>query len=429
MFENALAPAGQGTASRNGLSSALHVLILTDRDWTHPQGGGTGTHLYGHVSRWLADGHRVTVISGSYPGASATERIEGLTIHRMGGRVSVFPRAIWAQRRGLVPDADVVLEVFNGISFLTPLWLRQPHVTLIHHIHRAHYADELGLRGRIAAFLLETLPLRTLYRHARFVTVSNSSAEAIASHGIDPERIAISYNGVESGAFGPGERAPEPTLVYLGRLKRYKRIEVLLTALESLPGAVLDIVGEGDHRDALEAEIEVRGLSDRVRLHGHVDEPTKLALLQRAWVHVTASPREGWGLNVMEAAACGTATVGVAEGGLNESILHGQTGLLARDVDELVSMTQLVLDDAQVREQLGRAALERARSLTWDASARRTLATLAGEWAAAHRNGHAPTNGHASTNGHEPANGNGNGSWPGDRLRLPEMVARWSRRD
>jgi glycosyltransferase involved in cell wall biosynthesis len=432
MFENALAPAGQGTASRNG-ASPLHVLILTDRDWTHPQGGGTGTHLYGHVSRWLADGHRVTVVAGSYPGAPATEEIEGLTIHRMGGRVTVFPRAIWAQRRGLVPDADVVLEVFNGISFLTPLWLRKPHVTLIHHIHRAHYADELGLRGRMAAFLLETLPLRTLYRRSRFVTVSNSSAEAIAAHGIPRERITISYNGVESSAFGPGERAAEPTLVYLGRLKRYKRIEVLLTALESLPGAVLDIVGDGDHRDVLEAEIAARGLTDRVRLHGHVDEPTKVALLQRAWVHVTASPREGWGLNVMEAAACGTATVGVAAGGLNESILHGQTGLLARDLDELVSMTQLVLDDAQVREQLGRTALERARSLTWDTSARTTLATLTGEWGALHRNGHSATNGHARTNGHSPANGNGNGngngSWPGDRLRLPEMVARWSKRD
>src|SRR5919201_784443 len=261
MFEQALAPAGQGTASRNG-GSTLHVLILTDRDWTHPQGGGTWTHLYGHVSRWLAQGHRVTVVAGSYPGALAEERIDKLTIHRMGGRITIFPRAILKLRRGLVPDADVVLEVFNGISFLTPLWLRLPSVTLIHHIHRAHYADELGIRGRIAAFLLETLPLRLLYGNSRFVTVSNASAEAIADHGIARERIAVSYNGVESAAFGPGERAKEPTLVYLGRLKRYKRIEELLTVLESIPEAVLDIVGEGDHRYELEAEIEARGLAD-----------------------------------------------------------------------------------------------------------------------------------------------------------------------
>src|SRR5689334_5778435 len=276
MFEHALAPARQGTASRDGAASTLHVLILTDRDWTHPQGGGTGTHLYGHVSRWLAQGHRVTVVAGSYPGASDREEIDNLTIHRMGGRLSVFPRAIRALRRGLVRDADVALEVFNGISFLTPLWLKLPRVTLIHHIHRAHYADELGLRGRLAAFVLETLPLKLLYRNAPFVTVSHSSAEAISAHGIPRDQISVSYNGVECDAFGPGERAEEPTLIYLGRLKRYKRIESLLVALESLPGARLDIVGEGDHRDALEAEIEARGLTDRVRLHGHVDELTKV---------------------------------------------------------------------------------------------------------------------------------------------------------
>ena len=48
----------------------LHILILSDRDWTHPQGGGTGTNLFGQVSRWMAWGHRVSVIACSYPGAA-----------------------------------------------------------------------------------------------------------------------------------------------------------------------------------------------------------------------------------------------------------------------------------------------------------------------------------------------------------------------
>ena len=141
----------------------MHILVLTDRDWTHPQGGGTGTNLFGQISRWLAWGHRVTVVASSYPGAEREERIGDLTIHRMGGRGTVFPRAIWKLRRGLVPDADVVLEVINGITFLTPLWLRLPRIALIHHVHREHYAQELGRLGKVAAFLLETAPLRWLY--------------------------------------------------------------------------------------------------------------------------------------------------------------------------------------------------------------------------------------------------------------------------
>ena len=86
----------------------LHILLLSDRDWTHPQGGGTGTNLGRQVSRWLEWGHRVTVIACSYEGAAPVERDGDLTIHRMGGRSTVFPRAILKQWRGLVPDADVV---------------------------------------------------------------------------------------------------------------------------------------------------------------------------------------------------------------------------------------------------------------------------------------------------------------------------------
>jgi hypothetical protein len=131
----------------------LHILVLTDRDWTHPQGGGTGTNLYGQVARWVAWGHRVTVVAGDYPGAAAREELApNLTVHRMGSRLTVFPRAAWAWLRGGVGrDADVALEVVNGITFLTPLWLRRPRVALVHHVHRDHYVAELGRPGVGAA--------------------------------------------------------------------------------------------------------------------------------------------------------------------------------------------------------------------------------------------------------------------------------------
>jgi glycosyltransferase involved in cell wall biosynthesis/O-antigen/teichoic acid export membrane protein len=318
----------------------------------------------------------VTVIACSYDGAIPYEQSVGLTIHRMGSRVTVFPRAALRQWRGLVPDADVVLEIFNGISFLTPLWLRTPRVVLVHHIHRQHYAAELGLVGKAAAFMLETAPLRLLYRNASFVTVSRSSAGEIAAHGIPLESIAVNYNGVESPDFVPGPKAEEPTLLYLGRLKRYKRIEWLLDAVEQIPGTVLDIAGEGDHRAELEREIAARGLGDRVRLHGHVDDTTRLRMLQRAWVHITASSAEGWSLAVIEAAACGTPTVAAAAGGLTESVIEGETGLLADDAPALVAATRRVVEDAELRERLAAAAHSRSRTLTWDHHAEKTLAAM-----------------------------------------------------
>jgi glycosyltransferase involved in cell wall biosynthesis/O-antigen/teichoic acid export membrane protein len=360
----------------------LHILVLTDRDWTHPQGGGTGTNLYGQVSRWLAWGHRVSVIAASYDGAAPVERHGDLAMYRIGGRSTVFPRAIWKQWRGLVPDADVVLEVINGITFLTPVWLRTPHVGLVHHVHTDHYEREMGRAGRVAGFFLETLPLKLLYPGSRFVVISHATQRDLESFGITQDTVTVNHIGVELGAFAPGERAPEPTLLYLGRLKKYKRVEMLLDTVEALPGTRLEVAGDGDHRAVIEEEIAQRGLGERVTLHGHVDEATKLELLQRSWVNLTASSAEGWCLTVMEAAACRTPSVAMRVGGLPESIEEGVTGFLADDGAQLTADVRRLVEDGELRERMGRAAYDRAQNFTWDRTARRTLDVLEAERAA-----------------------------------------------
>jgi glycosyltransferase involved in cell wall biosynthesis/O-antigen/teichoic acid export membrane protein len=335
--------------------------------------------LYGQVSRWIALGHRVTVIAGDYRGAERVSHLdERLTVHRMGSRLTVFPRAAWATYRGLGRDADIVLEVCNGIAFFTSLWrwMRKPRVLLVFHVHQEHYVTELGLRGRVAAFLLEHVPLRMLYPGVPVVTISESSREDLIALGVPRGRIHVVYCGLDRGVLAPGPKAPEPTLVYLGRLKQYKRIELLLDVVAAIPGAHLDLAGDGDHRAALEAEVKTRGLGERVTFHGHVDEATKAALLARAWVALTASSAEGWCLTVLEAGACGTPTAAMRVGGLGEAIVDGQTGVLADSPAELVERVAELVDQPERRAALGEAALERARGFTWDSSAQGTLTVM-----------------------------------------------------
>src|SRR5437868_9836153 len=120
-----------------------------------------------------------------------------------------------------------------------------------------------------------------------------AAREDLIALGVEPESIHVAYLGVDPALFRDGTaRAPEPTLLYLGRLKAYKRIEVVLDVLEHVPEAVLEIAGDGDHREALEAEIDRRGLHDRVTLHGRVAEDAKAGLYGRAWVNLTASSAE-----------------------------------------------------------------------------------------------------------------------------------------
>lgn len=356
-----------------------HILLLTDRDWTHPQGGGTGANLFGQVAYWLEWGHKVTVVAGTYDGAERVSTpVEGLELHHMGSRRTVFARAAWAVRRGLARDADVVLEVVNGIAFLTPLWLSgKPRVTLVHHIHRDHYVTELGRVGAVAALALETAPLKLLYGGSSpFLTISESAKADIVALGVPAEDVHVGYLGVVPFEQELPARSETPRLLYLGRLKRYKRIELLLDVLEGIPGAVLDVAGEGDHRPDLEAEIARRGLGDRVILHGHVSEDVKASLYATAWVNLTASSAEGWCLTVMEAATCGTPSAALAVGGLPESIVDGETGLLADDVDGLVANVKRLVEEPGLRQRMGAAAQERAARFTWARTAQETLDVL-----------------------------------------------------
>ncbi len=356
----------------------IHILILTDRDWEHPQGGGTGTHLHEQVKHWLAWGHKVTVIAGGFVGALPVERQGNLTVKRIGSRTTVFPRSIVRGRAALESKADVVFEVINGITFLTPIWMDIPRVGMIHHIHREHYVREMGSPGRIAAAALETLPLKFFYRGTTFMTVSESTAGEIASHGIPRSQIHVAHNGVESTHLAPGVRSETAKIVYLGRIKRYKRIELLIEALAQIPGVVLEIAGDGDHRPEVEQAIAKYGVGDRVRLHGFVSEEQKLELLQSSWLNVTASSVEGWSLVAMEAAACATPTVAMRVGGLREAVVDGTTGLLADNPIELTAAIRRLLDNAEEREQMARAGLERSWNFNWERTAALTIGVLRG---------------------------------------------------
>ena len=361
------------------MAPGRHILILVDRDWTHPQAGGTGTVLFGQVSRWIADGLRVTVIAGTYPGAEPVSRPhERLAIHRMGSRLTVFPRAAWATFRGLGRDADVVLEVVNGISFFTSFWrwLRKPRVLLVFHVHQEHYVTELGLVGRAAALVLEHVPLRFLYPGVPVVTISQSSREALVGLGLPRERVHVVYLGLDPGELRPRECTPAPSLVYLGRLKRYKRIDLLLDVAAAVPAATLHVAGDAEHRAALEARALERGLDGRVVFHGHVDEAQKARLLGESWLALTASSAEGWCLTVMEAAACATPTAALRVGGLAEAIVDGQTGVLVDTPHELVTQVRDLVETPERLAAMGEAARSRARGFTWDNTASGTLEVM-----------------------------------------------------
>lgn len=357
------------------------IAICNWRDLRHPEGGGSELYVEELARALAALGNTVTLLCAHVDGVPADEVRDGVHYRRRGGRLTVYLHAALALLLRRV-CADVVIDVQNGVPWLTPLVRRGAGVTLLHHVHREQWGIAIKGVGAKVGWWLESRFAPWLYRRRQYVTVSRSSADEMAELGIDSARTRIIYNGTPQMPEPQVARSDTPRVVVLGRLVPHKRVEIVLQAAadlrESHPDLVVDIVGEGWWHQQLVAEADRLEIADRVNFHGRVDEQTKSDLLAAAWLHAAPSVKEGWGLTVMEAATWATPTIGFTNaGGLGESIIDGMTGVLVDggQAEWNTALTDL-LADAGRREALGRAAAERAGLYTWSYSASRWVAAL-----------------------------------------------------
>jgi glycosyltransferase involved in cell wall biosynthesis len=304
-----------------------------------------------------------------------------MDVHRTGGRYTFNMVAPVYFRRRLRPaDFEVVIEDLNKVPLFTPLWCRRPLVLLVHHLFGRTAFQEASFPLAAATWLLER-PLARSYRGVPTQAVSRSTAEDLARRGFDPAAVAVIPNGVDLDFYAPDpavSRFPRPTLLYLGRLKRYKRIDLVLRATarlvaQGVPVRVV-VAGQGDHAPELRRLRAELGLEEVVEMPGFVSDEEKRRLFRQAWVHVLTSPKEGWGITNVEAAACGTPTVASDSPGLRDSVADGETGYLVPhgDVAALAERIGRLFADDALRERLGRQARGFAERHSWDRAAAAT---------------------------------------------------------
>lgn len=359
--------------------------MLNWQDRLNPRAGGAEIHLhevFGRLARW---GHRITLLVSGWPGCARREMVDGMDVHRVGSRYTFSLAAPWYYRRHLRGFGfDAMIEDLNKVPLFTPLWGREPLVLLVHHLFGGTAFAEASPPFAAATWLLER-PLGLLYRRVPVQAVSRSTVEDLARRGLDPARMRVIPNGVDLEFYTPDPAVPrfeQPTILYLGRLKRYKRVDLILRAVARLRAGGLSprviIAGKGDHAPALRALCDKLGLADIVEMPGFVTEEEKRTLFRRAWVHVLTSPKEGWGITNLEAAACGTPTVASDSPGLRDSVSPGESGFLVPhgDVDALAERLRALLTDPGLRDRLGRSARAFAERFSWDRAARDTEAHL-----------------------------------------------------
>ena len=360
----------------------MRILAVNWQDLENPLGGGAETHLQEILERLAGWGHEVTLLCGGWPGCPPRAVRGGVEIQRVGTRQS-FPflaRRHWEahlQARGF----DVLYEDINKVPLYTTRWGARRVVAVVPHLFGGAAFQELHPVLATAVWLAER-PLPFLYRDVPFQAISESTADDLAARGIPRDRIVVIPPGVSFDHYtpDPAARAAVPTFAYLGRLKRYKGVDLIIRAFARLahPTAVLEIAGAGDHRPALAALVASLDLTARVRFLGFVTEAEKLALLRRAWAVALASPKEGWGLTNVEAEACGTPVVASDSPGIRESVRHGETGFLVRhgDVAGLAEAMGRFAADPALVASMGARARGFAETFTWDRCARATEAHL-----------------------------------------------------
>jgi glycosyltransferase involved in cell wall biosynthesis len=362
----------------------VNVLVVNWQDRENPQAGGAEIHLHEIFGRLASAGHRVRLLCGGWPGCAPRAELDGIEVHRVGTRHTFPLLAADYWRRVLRPLAhDVLVEDINKLPLFTPAWRGAPPVVaLVPHLFGGTVFQEAPLPVAAVVWLAER-PLPHVYRRCHFHAISDSTRDDLVARGVPRERVRVIYPGIAAGHYTPvaGARADVPTFAYLGRLKRYKGVDLVVRAFARLahPAAVLEIAGTGDHRPALEALARSLDLGERVRFLGFIDEAQKLSLLRRTWALAFASPKEGWGITNLEAAACGTPVVASDSPGLRESVRDGETGFLVPhgDVDALAGAMRRLAESPALVEALGAAGRRFAEGFTWERAAAQTAAQLA----------------------------------------------------
>lgn len=365
----------------------MNILVINWQDRLNPLAGGAEVHLHEVFSRIAAMGHRVVLLCSSFPGASAEQKVDGMEVVRTGGR-SLFNFAVPAAYRALRDRIrfDVVVDDVNKIPFLTPKFVQEPLVGVAHHFFGGSIFREVNPVSAGYVYAAERVGIAT-YRRAGIPFIIGSSQSAIeemVNEGFRREDLTLVSPAVDAALFESHHlpKHPTPLIGAFGRLKKYKSVDHLLQAIpliaRDVPGVKAVIVGEGDDRPRLESLVRSLGLAQKVTFTGFVPPEVKIRWLREMWVKVATSKKEGWGLTVTEANACGTPVVASDVPGLRDAVQSGKAGILYPygDIPALASAVSRLLLDASLRNRYAEEGVKWAATFNWDTAARTALGVL-----------------------------------------------------
>ncbi len=362
-----------------------HILIFNWRDTEHKFAGGAEVYVHEIAKEWVKEGNYVTLFCGNDGREKRHEMVDDVQVIRRGGFYLVYVWAFFYYIFRFRGKYDVVIDCENGIPFFTPIYVREPIFCLLHHVHQNVFHRSLIQPLAWLASTLEKDIMPFFYKKIKFITVSESSKREMKELGLGKRGITVVHPGVDPATLSEilVEKTSSPVVLYLGRLKSYKSVDVLINAfrivLRERPDAQLIIAGSGEEERRLKklaGELQIP--IDRIQFTGQVDNEEKVRLLQSSWVLVNPSFMEGWGIVAIEANACGTPVIASDVPGLRDSVRDKNTGYLVPygDIRGFAEKILLIIRDKELREGMSEKARVWASNFTWAETSKNFLGCI-----------------------------------------------------
>lgn len=359
------------------------------------------------IAKRLQNDIETTVYSGTKAGFKKPASINGVNLIPSFSTDLIFPVDNWFFNRSLAGLVDKIkadayeAHTVSGYGFLNALkkrGVKKPFIQTVHGVLADEYVQSLqgafqSFRSKLANLImwrLSKLEEITAKNATLIATVSKySSDKMIQFYDVDKSRIRVVPNGVDTQHFKPSERGHrikhkigldgKLCVLFVGRLIPRKGLPLLIEAAKQIvkefQQTMFVVVGNGPLRDSLLAYLQKINLSRNFLFLGDVDENVLPALYNCADVFALPSFQEGQGIALLEAQATAKPVVAFDVGGVRETVLDKETGLLVKPSSlRLAEAIMRLLGDCPLREKMGRRGRQFvADTFSWEICAQRML--------------------------------------------------------
>lgn len=362
--------------------ASMNILILNWKDVRNPEAGGA--EIIAHIfARNLAkEGNNVVMLTRHFKGGTKEETIDGVKILRRGNRITVYFEAYLYYRR-LIKKPDLVIDMVNTICWQTSLYVpKKKRILYVNQLAKEVFFYELPWPLSKLCFFLEPMEYKT-YKDTKTVCYSKSTRDDLISFGINKKNIHVFPLGLDHKRYKTGEKKSiDPLFIFVARIVKMKKPDLCVKAMANIikkyPRAKLAIIGNGPYEKDLGRLIVKLNLSDSVSIvnknNFYVDNKLgdkKVELMQKAWVILLPSVKEGWGMVITEAAACGTPAIVSNVTGLRDSVLKNKTGLVlskSPSIAELTKAMTMFIEDNGLRTKMSNEAITFSNLFSWEKS-------------------------------------------------------------